>query len=91
METTKRKRGRPKLPPRAKAPTQAEMMRAKGYLPVADAASKLGVSKFRIYDLIKRERIDSLAIGDGPNARRYVPIASLREYVGDEAAKVLGL
>lgn len=90
MEAIKRKRGRPRLN-RVKPPTQVEMMRARGYLSVADAADKIGVSKFRIYDLIKREKIEALSIGEGAYSRRYVRIDSLRSYVGHEAARVLGL
>jgi excisionase family DNA binding protein len=71
--------------------TQAEMMRAQGYVTVKEAAARLGRSVPYVYDLLDNGKVHGVSSGAGKHARRYVQWSSLVDYVGPEAARLLGL
>jgi excisionase family DNA binding protein len=48
---------------------------------IDDAATLTGLSRSRLYELLSEGRIRSVAIG----RRRLIPVASLRELIGEAA------
>lgn len=70
---------------------QADLMRMKGYITVAEAARRTGLSVYRIYELLDDGKLQGMNLGQPPRPRRYVSAASLVEYIGPEGAKALGL
>ena len=83
--------GNEKVASKKKPASQKELMRAKGYIPVSEAAKRVGLSVWRIYELLNEERLKGMTVGGGPHARRYVESKSLIDYMGPEASKALGL
>lgn len=66
---------------------QADMMRAKGYMPAPEVATRLGHDVTAIYRMIEAGKITGLKVG----GRRYVLYSSLVAHLGKDAAKALGL
>lgn len=64
-----------------------EIMLAKGYVPARAVAEKMGVHISGVYRLINEEKLEEVRVG----TRRFVLIKSLIDYVGPEAAQLLGM
>jgi len=70
----------------------SDLMRARGYIPVKEAAKRLGKSVPYIYGLLESGAVHGVSIPpSGKWARRYVEAKSLVSFVGAEMAKLLGL
>ena len=70
--------------------SQADMLKAKGYISAADAAQRVGRHITGIYRLLDDGEVEELRIGRS----RYINMASLIAYlnrVSPDAARLLGL
>ena len=69
----------------AKKKTQAELMAAKGYLPLEQVADALGVSRQTVWRWAEEGKVKSLRVVK----RFYLEEKSLIAHVGAEASKLL--
>jgi excisionase family DNA binding protein len=76
---------------KVKNPTVKDKMRSKGFIPVSEAAKRVGMSIWYIYELLDSGKVHGVAVGTGRYARRFVEAKSLIAFVGPDAAKLLGL
>lgn len=67
--------------------TQKEMMAAKGYLTINEAAAMCGLSPDGMYKIVAKLKGKSVKLGKF----RYVLRQALVEHFGEEAAAALGL
>jgi len=66
---------------------QQEMMAARGYLTINEAARRCGLSPDGTYKLVVSGKVKSVKVGKF----RYVLKSSLAEHFGPEAAEIMGL
>lgn len=81
-----RERRKREVEERALQPTQASLMRSRGYVTVAVAAQAIGRSKTAVYGWVERGLVASIRVGKA----WYVSIPSLTEYLGPDGVAVLG-
>ena len=67
--------------------SQAEMMRNRGYITAQEVFKRTGIPVAQVYKLLKDGRLTGIDIA----SRHYVLYTSLVEYIGVEAARVIGL
>jgi excisionase family DNA binding protein len=67
--------------------TQRGIMASKGFITVAEAATRIGVNRDVIYRLIHAKKVKSVRAGKF----WYVSLASLGKYLGLETSLLLGL
>jgi excisionase family DNA binding protein len=64
-----------------------ERMRAQGYVTAKEVAGWLGRHVTGVYDLVDNGKVEGMRVGRA----RFIKLASLRQYLGPQAASALGV